>query len=718
MEVGMRKLLMLFCVAGMAVAQSNSDAVLGLLNDVSEIVTRSKLNADHLPSTVSVLQGDELQKMGVKDLHEALGLFAGLEANPNHIGWKQVTVRGVYTANSFGFDKMKLMIDGVSVNSALYGSTYYYNDFPIELIERIEVWRGPASAQYGSGAYAGAVNVVTRLKESDQSMWSLYGDSYSHRRGSMMLKHHTDLGWSIGTDFYYQHSDKSLDIYKGYHGSDQKGLSYEGLEDFGASLRITYDDFWIYGRIKRSFSDTWYGLDEYTQPHNDGRQFNWMSVIESGYALEVLKGELSFKVGYNRYELDTLGYARPLDSYRTTVSQAIRAELGKETYEAIGGFDLVSSQMTTPYYYGFKSAEESRYGEMMWHRHIGDHHITLGYERRLSHNLCNSFSENHSATVIRTSLLEGSGEDWNEIREFRNAFLGEGVKTELEAVSFADLISLGSNTDFSIMLRSDHYNEFGSVTSTNFGLVHRFSPSFNLKVARGTAFRVPSWVEYYTLSSRKGNRDLNPEKIETTELFITYSPEQGKRLRAGVYFSRLTDVIDLSIDDEDKNGNAPLSEYPTYWNYDKREVTGFEIEYDAEITYTQKLGMSASLAKTVAYGYQPFYTNEFEKDVAMPDISDVIIRLDHDVRWGEGIGVNSRIAYIGPKRQNANQHHIDGWVGVDETLRYRFNETFEGYFMIRNLLNDPQVLPSSWAFHPEGLPREGRHYALQLTAAF
>jgi len=82
--------------------------ITSLLDEVTAIATKTKLNIDYQPSVVSVLHADKLKKIGIRNLHEALGILPGIETSILHIGWKQVIVRGNYNPDTFVFDKYKL----------------------------------------------------------------------------------------------------------------------------------------------------------------------------------------------------------------------------------------------------------------------------------------------------------------------------------------------------------------------------------------------------------------------------------------------------------------------------------------------------------------------------------------------------------------------------------------------------------------------------------
>jgi vitamin B12 transporter len=118
--------------------------------------TRSPLAAERVPSSVSVLTGEELRQEGVTTVADALRRVPGLALvqTGSYGGATSLFIRGGESKYT------KVLIDGVPVNEA--GGAFDFSSLTTDNVDRIEIVRGPASVLYGSDAMAGVVQLFTR----------------------------------------------------------------------------------------------------------------------------------------------------------------------------------------------------------------------------------------------------------------------------------------------------------------------------------------------------------------------------------------------------------------------------------------------------------------------------------------------------------------------------------------------------------------------------
>ena len=135
-----------------AVAQTAAD-----LPETVVTATRLATRADELTSEVVVVDRETIERSGGRTLPEVLARTASVQmaANGGPGTTSSVFIRGTESRHAV------LLIDGVRYGSATSGAPAWEN-IPLEMIERIEVLKGPASALYGADAAGGVVQIFTR----------------------------------------------------------------------------------------------------------------------------------------------------------------------------------------------------------------------------------------------------------------------------------------------------------------------------------------------------------------------------------------------------------------------------------------------------------------------------------------------------------------------------------------------------------------------------
>lgn len=669
-------------------AVNADDDFSALLNEATDIATKTKLNIDYQPSVVSVLHADKLKKLGISNLHEAIGLLPGIETSILHTGWKQVIIRGAHNPDTFVFDKYKLYIDGVDVGSDLYSTSYYYLDFPVELIDRIEVLRGSASTIYGPGAFSGAINVITKSSQPEMSD-TVFGSVGSYEYGKGGFVKHLNIGkWNIGIDSYYQQNNKTLpagSTFVAPHEASYERSDYNSLEnfkDYSIGVTAKYDDWKLIARYKAETTDNFYGLGEALEPVNGGYQHNQSAIVElqnkhnldNDLALET-------KVGVNYYAF----------TFDSTVYQ---------DYYGSG----VIVRMNPTYHQLNSYVDMNLKGE-----NIENHAWMIGVGAQKINTLKNIFgttyrnSSDGGPVVVSDSLVYLSGQ---------YGFLNGDNDQWIKSAYFQDIYSVNEDFDLSANIRLDDYSLFSNMLSYRLGSVYRLDESNIIKAVYGRSYRAPSYVEAFQSMQegfKTGNPNLEPELIDTYELAYTYK-NQNTIVRTNLFYSIMQDVID-------QINNEPFSFPGDYANNRERNAKGIELEF------TRHFGNGSELMANLSYVRTEFFTPDYYNPIEYqsPEISEVLSKGYFLYPLMQALSLNTAWYYNGPKKGydrgiNTIRTYASTMV-IDETLAYEIDDSSTITLSAKNLFNESVIYPSYQGKH-DGLRREGQNWLLTYEKRF
>jgi len=405
---------------------------LNSLDEVSEIATKTKLNIDDTPSFVTVLNSNKLQKLGINNIFEALGLVPGVQLKKEQTGVPIVVFRGVTQKG-----EVKLMIDGVTINNSYRGSIYHFLDFPIEMVKRIEVIRGAGSILYGSGAISGVINIIT--KSSDNATKNLVFSSIGSSRniGTLLI---TDVGdVKIAVDSYFTRDDNT--IFLGKNPSGQTGETDRHLKDYSVGVNISDEHLSFLGRVKKS---------------NMGMAYGFFSMLDTTS---------------NRFNIENNTIFSQL-TYKNSINKENQISIlaGYNSYIQSGDIPYTSSAII-----------DTKYKERTYFSEA---------------NLLSSSLENNELLVgLRYESSKTIESRWFFNSENSTPISKPSLKREIYSIYANDNYAVSSDLDISIGFRYDSYSDFGNSYSPNIGLVYRITEKLNFKALHSYSFRAPSWIE-------------------------------------------------------------------------------------------------------------------------------------------------------------------------------------------------------------------------------
>lgn len=211
-----------------------------------EVVSKQKENKNAAAGIVSVVTADEIERYGATNLQDVLGRVTSVYALGSYTFFdNSISVRGDLLTHIN--NHTLLLINGRPFRESIFSglNESIYRDFPIHNIERLEVIRGSGSVLYGTNAYSGVINIVTKqAKENSLTLRGRYGSynsgqaesefSYKNQDFSATgaVRYQTSDGWKfagVGEDkqpsaFRYDANDISANVWAQWQGLTINGF--------------------------------------------------------------------------------------------------------------------------------------------------------------------------------------------------------------------------------------------------------------------------------------------------------------------------------------------------------------------------------------------------------------------------------------------------------------------------------------------------------------
>ncbi|MCH9813217.1 MAG: TonB-dependent receptor [Epsilonproteobacteria bacterium] len=204
------------------------------VEDDSEVVALT-----HSPIPVSVIDMEKFHGRNIS-LNEILKRVAGVKVmQQGGLGSKSIIA-----IHGLEGKRVKIFIDGRPLNSP--DGTFGINDIPVQLIDRVEVYKGVVPAKFGGDALGGAVNVVTREFDGSYIDMTYSGSTYDTHRGTLVVKkkfedHNIELGMG---GFYNQAANDYVMKSPYFEGLNIK-RDHDRYESFAAAVGLTINERWF-----------------------------------------------------------------------------------------------------------------------------------------------------------------------------------------------------------------------------------------------------------------------------------------------------------------------------------------------------------------------------------------------------------------------------------------------------------------------------------------
>lgn len=438
------------------------------------------------PSSITIVTRDEIARFGYRTLADLLrgvrGFYVTYDRNYAYVGTRGLARPGDYNT------RILVLVNGHQLNDNIYDLTLLETAFVIdmELIDRVEIVRGPSSSLYGTSAFFGVVNIVTHT-----------GASGSGVRGDVEVGSLGTRSARASVGHLFTNGAQALFSVSAYHSDGQGGaatpLAAPGMDDDDAT---------------RTFGTASYGP--------------WTAQAA---------------VSSRRKRIPTGAFGTTLDDRRNHTAD-VRAFAGVTFEKDVRDTRVTARASHDWYHYDgsyvyeasplFRDNARGEWGsvEVLAVRRWRAHRVTGGLE------------------VQRNGRQDQQG--WYVSEPVEISLHDERQSTN-RAVFVQDEWRLASWALVNAGVRHDRYSLVGHATSPRAGLILKPTSTSAVKVLHGQAFRAPNLYESFYYAA---TRPLRPERITTNEVVAELYEAGGLRLAVSGFVYRIGNLIAQSMTDE------------------------------------------------------------------------------------------------------------------------------------------------------------------------
>ena len=504
-----------------------------------------KQKVTEAPASVTIITSEEIQRYGYRTLADILrsvrGFYVSNDRNYSYLGVRGYGLPGDYNS------RITLLIDGHRLNDNIFDGALIGTEFPIDvdLIDHVEVIRGPNSSLYIASAFLGVINVITKRGRDLQKV-SVAGSvaSYGTYQGRVSYGNQFKNGLELllSGSFYDSHGQDQLFFPQFDSPATNNGIAVNADDDESRQLlaNLSWGHFTLHGVL--------------------GSRDKRIPTAPFGSVFNVTGTHTIDAHGY----LD-LQYDRKLGSGWSLTNRLYYDQFNNDgtyiyDYSDSGGPSRV---MNKNFAHGKWWGDEVALSKQIFTRQ----RLTFGSE-------------------FRDSLQQDQGN--YDLQPFVQYFTSYRT-SNIFSVYAQDEIHLRKNLVLNLGLHYDHYSTFGGTTNPRAALIYSPWEKSTFKLLYGQSFRAPNFFElYYAAPGNEPNPSLRPETVKTMELvWEQYFANHFRMTVSGFYYP-----IHGLIDEQDNlaTGNAFFS------NVGSLDLRGVDFEFGRRLP--------GGLEGTVSYSFQ------------------------------------------------------------------------------------------------------------------
>lgn len=579
--------LAVLCAVGgsLPVMAAPADGDVVRTKDVIVTATRTEEEVKVVPQNVEVITSEDIEKLGATDVYQALKLASNVDVTRAGMAGHNVMIRGMSTNHTL------ILVNGMrraGEDTSVTQNVYALDRLSLSDIERIEIVRGPASAQYGSDALGGVINIITKKSgvEPSVTVGASTGTSSINNYYHINFGKQGNFSGSLDMRFsklrkqMFEDSDGS-----NYYGPTQD-FHFDGNFDLGRNQNLNVNLGYYHEKTSADYVDS-----SSVMPAGSSLQFSdampeitltedfvmessknkkeWYDFTRKDFSLawtgKTSKNDWMIRTYYSyldkdnnlynyRSDLPTLNGTMQMGPTSRPISLPMEGMLG-------GMFPKYDWDKMKYKLFGIEGKDTMAIGE--------DHLLTFGAEYRTN--------------KVEGTRMGNGGDNVHSEDRWGNGVLKTKDYSEKEVDTYAAYIQDEWMVNDKLLIipsvRYDHDSSFGGETTPKIGATYFINDHNRFKANWGKSFKAPTISELYMSMTRAmgpstvtvlGNPDLQPEEAESWD--ISYEYDDDKNWGKITYFEN--DVKNL-ITSHALDADGLINEYI---NVDKAQINGVELE--------------------------------------------------------------------------------------------------------------------------------------------
>ncbi|TCC97113.1 TonB-dependent receptor [Pedobacter hiemivivus] len=598
-------------------------------NDLAEVVVMGRTavkEVNRQAFNVTAVDATKLYNTTM-DISSALDRVAGVRVRETGGVGSSFNI----SLNGFSGKHIRYFIDGIPMDN--FGSSFQINNIPINVAERVEVYKGVVPMWLGSDALGGAVNIVTGNKHRNYVDASYSYGSFNTHRGVINAAATSKSGFTVQVSAFQNYSDNNYKVQLPSRLTNVQGpeISLPRFHDVYHNETLIAN----VGVIDKSFADNLlFGItmgQNYKEMQTGARPDEVFGAFHRRGNIvmpslkykktNLIKGmDVTINANYN------LGFERNIDTARASYNW-----YGVRTPKAA---------------YGERAHTDAKYYN---HNGLATAMVSYKISERHSVAINNVFSTFNRETK---DLLIPANDKLDPAKKMDKNVLGFGYSYDIDNKWSANFF--GKYIYQNNIIESKNLNNVTEKIGYGFAIAYFFNPNLQVRTSYEMANRMPEATEIFgDLENQDPNPTLKPEKSDNFNIGMVYGFSLNKEHRFSVTANGIyrysSDFIYNTINLLSKAQGKTISN-------NKEGVS--TIGVDGEVRYSYKNWLSIGGTMTYQYlqnlqKYEDGYTSESDVYLdQMPNIPYLFGNLDASVslrdigKKGNHLTVGYNLLYV------------------------------------------------------------------------